>query len=137
MLTRIGLARKIADQRALRRGDDDAEHDRRAGTPASTPTDRLARKTSADADTVAPRQSDMMLPVSVMKVMPTATQPMNEMALSSALMLSGEVKPGVVSANSAMAAPAAMRTPSTRCRARPRDEACAQRKSLMPPRPDG
>ena len=40
----------------------------------------------------------MMLPVSVMKVMPTATQPMKEIALSSALMLSGEVKPGVVSA---------------------------------------
>ena len=68
------------------------------------PADRLARKTSADADSVAPRQSDMMLPVSVMKVMPTATQPMNEMALSSALMLSCEVKPGVVSANTAMAA---------------------------------
>jgi hypothetical protein len=33
---------------------------------------------------VAPRHSDMMLPVSVMKVMPTATQPMNEMALSRA-----------------------------------------------------
>ena len=45
----------------------------------------------------------MMLPVSVMKVMPTATQPMNEMALSSALMLSCEVKPGVVSANTAIA----------------------------------
>ena len=44
----------------------------------------------------------MMLPVSVMKVMPTATQPMNEIALSSALMLSGEVKPGVVSAKTAM-----------------------------------
>ncbi len=47
----------------------------------------------------------MMLPVSVMKVMPTATQPMNEMALSSALMLIGEVKPGVVNANSAIADP--------------------------------
>ena len=47
----------------------------------------------------------MMLPVSVMKVMPTATQPMNEMALSSALMLSCEVKPGVVSANTAIADP--------------------------------
>ena len=60
------------------------------------PTDRLARKISADADSVAPRQSDMMLPVSVMKVMPTATQPMNEMALSSALMLSwrGEARRG-------------------------------------------
>ncbi len=46
----------------------------------------------------------MMLPVSVMKVMPTATQPMNEIALSSALMLICEVKPGVVSANIAIAA---------------------------------
>ena len=46
----------------------------------------------------------MMLPVSVMKVMPTATQPMNEIALSSALMLSGVGKPGVVSAKIAIAA---------------------------------
>ena len=46
----------------------------------------------------------MMLPVSVMKVMPTATQPMKEIALSSALMLIGEVKPGVVSAKTAIAA---------------------------------
>ena len=35
------------------------------------PTDRLARKINAEAETVAPRPSDMMLPVSVMKVMPT------------------------------------------------------------------
>ena len=86
---------EIADHQALRRRDDDAEQRAPARTRAGCRADRLARKISADADTVAPRQSDMMLPVSVMKVMPTATQPMNEIALSSALMLSGEVKPGV------------------------------------------
>ena len=105
----------------------------------NTPSDRLARKTSADADTVAPRQSDMMLPVSVMNVMPTATQPMKEMALSSALMLIGDVKPGVVSAKIAIAAPAMMRTASTRCRARmpPRRNLARSEVSLMPRRPDG
>ena len=88
---------------------------RKAG---NTPSDRLARKTSADADTVAPSASDMMLPVMVMNVMPTATQPMKEIALSSELMLSGEVKPGVLSANNAIAPPATMRTASTSWRAR-------------------
>ncbi len=82
------------------------------------PSDKLAKKINADADTVAPRHSDMTLPVSVMKVMPTATQPIKEIAVSSALTLSGDVKPGVVSAKIAMAAAAIMRTASTRCRAR-------------------
>src|SRR4029077_6328614 len=84
-----------------------------------TPNERLSRKISADADTVAPRQSDMMLPVMVMNVMPTAAQPMKEIALSSALMLSGEVNPGVASAKAAIAAPAMRRTARTRWRGRP------------------
>ena len=87
----------------------------------------------------------MMLPVSVMKVMPTATQPMNEMALSSALMLSGEVKPGVVSANIARPpgdGPDAetMRRRSVPLRRTDRAAATAPpaaRASLMPPRPGG
>ena len=37
----------------------------------------------------------MMLPVRVMKVMPTATQPMKEIAFRSALMLICDVNPGV------------------------------------------
>ena len=90
------------------------------------PADRLARNISADADNVAPRQSDMMLPVSVMKVMPTATQPMNEIALSSALMLSGEVKPGVVSAKTAM-----------RRNGDDPDRQDDVARCVMPPRPDG
>ena len=103
------------------------------------PADRLARKTSADADSVAPRQSDMMLPVSVMKVMPTATQPMNEMALSSALMLSGEVKPGVVSANTAIAARRRCGRSGTRCRAGRRSSEIGERMRVIAhaARPDG
>src|SRR6478672_10147919 len=103
MLTRIGLAR-IQPTRNHCAAVTTMPNRTAIKNAANTPTDRLARKISADADTVAPRQSDMMLPVSVMKVMPTATQPMNEMALSRALMLSCEVKPGVVSANIAIAA---------------------------------
>ena len=83
---------------------------RKAG---NTPSDKLARKTNAEADTVAPSASDMMLPVIVMKVMPTATQPIKEIALSRELMLSGEVKPGVLSAKNAIAPPATMRTRRT------------------------
>jgi hypothetical protein len=64
----------------------------------------------------------MILPVSVIRVMPTATQPMKEMAFSSALMLIGDMKPGVVRANSAIAVLAIVRTASAMCRAdvRPR-----------------
>src|SRR4029078_5829344 len=113
------------------------------------PTDRLAKKTSADADSVAPRHSDIILPVSVMKVIPTATHPMNEMALSRALMLSCEVKPGVVSANTAMAAMVTAFMPETmRLRPEPPRKAHARGLSaravafalgalLMPPRPGG
>ncbi len=105
----------------------------------NTPIDKLARKISAEAETVAPRHSDMMLPVSVMKVMPTATQPMNEMALSSALMLSGEVNPGVERAKMAIAPPATMRIASTICRAHTRPNPSLDRRetSLMRRRPDG
>ena len=112
MLTRIGLARKypISTPCAAVTTMPNNRVSRNAGR---MPADRLARKTSADADSVAPRQSDMMLPVNVMKVMPTATQPMNEMALSRALMLSGDVKPGVVRANIAMAAMVSARMPRT------------------------
>jgi hypothetical protein len=60
----------------------------------------------------------MMLPVSVMKVIPTATQPTNEIAVSNALMLNVDKNPWVVSAKPAMVAAATMRMPSTRWRAR-------------------
>ena len=108
---------------------------RKAG---NTPRDRLARNTSAEADTVAPSASDMMFPVMVMKVMPTATQPMNEIAFSSELMLSGDVKPGVLSANNAIAPPATMRIASTTCLAcmPPKRNRERNETSLMPPRPD-
>ena len=100
------------------------------------PTDRLARKISADADSVAPRQSDMMLPVSVMKVMPTATQPMNEMALSSALMLS---RRGEARRRAQRKQPRFGRTKDARLRERNRG--CGAQNDvavlLMPPRPGG
>jgi hypothetical protein len=101
------------------------------------PADRLARKTSAEAETVAPSASDMMLPVSVMKVMPTATQPMNDMAVSRALMLSSEVNPGVLSAKLASASPAMARTASTtwRTRTSPNRSLSCSKCWIMPPRP--
>ena len=79
----------------------------------------------------------MILPVMVMKVIPTATQPMKEIALSSELMLSGDVKPGVLRAKNAIAPPAAMRTRSTHWRARmpPSRKRESSETSLMPLRP--
>ena len=81
----------------------------------------------------------MMLPVSVMKVMPTATQPMKDMAVSSALMLRSEVNPGVLSAKlaSATAAITAHRQHHMARTHVAEPKPFAQRSSLMPPRPDG
>ena len=45
-------------------------------------------------DSVAPRQNDITLPDSVMNVMPTATQPMNDMVVSSENRLVAVRKPG-------------------------------------------
>src|SRR5215472_12953617 len=101
MLTRIGLAR-IEPTRKPCTAVMTTPNRMAIKNAANTPNDRLARKISAEADTVAPRQRDMMLPVSVMKVMPMATQPMSEMALSNALMLSDDMKPGVLSAKAAI-----------------------------------
>ena len=108
---RIGA--EIADQHALHGGDDDAEQDRhqKGGEHAERQARQENQRRRRDAS--RREQSDMMLPVIVMNVMPTATQPMNEIALSRALMLSGEVKPGVLSAKIAMAPPAMMRIAST------------------------
>ncbi len=78
-----------------------------------TPKASVARKTIAEAETVAPSASDIMLPVSVMKVMPTATQPMKDMALSSAKKLGSEMIPGVLSIQMASAANAPRRMPQT------------------------
>src|SRR6185437_1627733 len=70
---------------------------------------RLDRKTSAAAERVTPSDSDMMFPVRVMKVMPTATQPMKEIAVISAERLKGEMKPGVAIDQIASAAKAKRR----------------------------
>ena len=65
------------------------------------------------APSVAPSANDMMLPESVMKVMPMATQPMNDMVVSSEIMLTVDRKPGVRSANQASAASASRRIASS------------------------
>ena len=58
------------------------------------------------APSVAPSANDMMLPESVMKVMPMATQPMNDMVVSSEIRLTVDRKPGVRSAKTTSAASA-------------------------------
>jgi len=55
-------------------------------------------KTMPLVDNVTPSENDMMLPLSVMKVMPTATQPMKDVVLSSENRLTAVKKPGVVRA---------------------------------------
>jgi hypothetical protein len=55
-------------------------------------------KMSEEAERVAPRHSDIMFPERVMKVIPTATQPIKDMEVSRAARLGVETKPGVVKA---------------------------------------
>ena len=97
-------------------------------------------------DRVAPRQNDITLPESVMNVMPTATQPMNDMVVSSENRLVVVRKPGVAIAAAISASTAATRIASS---LRLRGEAGSRRPSasgrsaawrcvlrqLMPPRP--
>ncbi len=138
MLTKIGLARKCPTKKPCSPVTATANNNvsKNAGR---IPNDNVARNIRAEAETVAPSASDMMLPVSVMNVMPTATQPTNEMAVNSALRLRGVRKPGVVSANPAIAAAAARRIHSATCRTRAR--CCSNRVrsaiSVMPLRRDG
>ena len=112
MLTMIGLALEIADDPALQAGEGGAEHERH-GERARKPQRQARLKTIVVAPSVAPRANDMMLPESVMKVMPMATQPMKEIVVISDTRLTFERKPGVPSANAANAASAATRIASS------------------------
>lgn len=100
MLTMIGLARKypmihpwIPVRTALKT--------KAAARASVSPCGRTARNTIADADNVAPRAKDMILPLTVMNVMPTAGQPINDVVVSNEKTLTGERKPGVVTARAA------------------------------------
>jgi hypothetical protein len=73
------------------------------------PSGRLAMNTIVVTDRVAPRQNDITLPESVMNVMPTATQPMNDMVVASENRLVAVRKPGVAKAAATTASTAAAR----------------------------
>ena len=68
----------------------------RAGSPSGS----AAMNTIPLVDSVTPSANDMMLPLSVMKVMPTATQPMNEVVFKSENRLTVVKKPGVADGDS-------------------------------------
>ena len=80
-------------------------------------------------DSVAPRQNDITLPDSVMNVMPTATQPMNDMVVSSENMLVVVRNPGVAMAAATSASTAATRIAS---RLRLRRDAAGWRRAAIP-----
>src|SRR5262249_46909385 len=101
--TMIGLARNrptISPWAALIR----APNARALKSPNATPPKFIVTtKTMAEAPTVAPRLNDMILPLIVINVMPTATQPMNDTVVSSETMLGQDMNPGVVNAIAARA----------------------------------
>ena len=66
-------------------------------------------------ESVTPSENDMMLPLSVMKVMPTATQPMNDVVFSSENRLTAVKKPGVVTATPTSASTASKRIATRTC----------------------
>src|ERR1700733_6752402 len=91
-------------------------------------------KTRPRVDNVPPTENDMMLPLRVMKVMPTATQPMKDVVLSSENRLTAVKKPGVVRAatiNPKMAKPR-IRKRTRECGSRLLQGGCAPAVSLVP-----
>ena len=62
---------------------------------AAPPQFSAAMNTMAEAAVVMPRLNDNRLPLMVISVMPTATQPMKETAVRTDRMLAGRKKPGV------------------------------------------
>ena len=63
---------------------------------AGNPSGSADMNTMPLVESVTLSANDMMLPLSVMKVMPTATQPMNDVVFSSENRLTAVKKPGVV-----------------------------------------
>ena len=75
----------------------------------TTPSGSAAMNTIPLVESVTPSANDMMLPLSVMKVMPTATQPMNDVVFNSENRLTAVKKPGVATAAATSASTAAKR----------------------------
>src|SRR5262249_19856293 len=75
--------------------------------------------TTVVAARVAPKLNDMMLPDSVMKVMPTATQPTNDTVVASERRLVAEKKPGVSAAATTSATQSRTRTMCSNVMPRP------------------
>src|SRR5215475_3668735 len=116
MLTMIGLARKYPITNPCAPVSTALKANAATSAPAR-PIGRLAMNTIVVTLRVAPRQNDMTLPDSVMKVIPTATQPMNDMVVASENRLVAVRKPGVAAAAVTSASTAATRTAaSTRLR---------------------
>ena len=89
-----GIGAEIADDGALQAGERRAEGERDRLSPAASPSGSAAMNTMPLVDSVTPSANDMMLPLSVMKVMPTATQPMKDVVFSSEKRLTAVKKPG-------------------------------------------
>jgi hypothetical protein len=116
MLTMIGLARTkpMTKPCAALISAPNASAAKKPNT--TPPTLTAAMKIMALAPTSAPSENDMMFPLMVISVMPTATQPMKETVVSSESMLGFDRKPGVVSATTASTANTSKRMIATRLR---------------------
>ena len=109
------------------------------------PSGSAAMNTMPLVDSVTPSANDMMLPLNVMKVIPTATQPMNEVVFKSENKLTAVKNPGVAKATPTSASMAARRIatstlPRLECGSRARKlirQAAARACSLMTPRSAG
>ena len=90
------------------------------------PSGSTAMNTIPLVESVTPSANDMMLPLSVMKVMPTATQPMNDVVFKSENRLTAVKKPWVVAATAISASTAASRIATS---TRPRRECGSGRRN--------
>ena len=110
MLTMIGLAR-VQPMTKPWIAVTAAPRARAAKSPSIRPPAFTADANITDAAAVVtPRASDMMLPLSEIIVMPAATQPTNDVVVSSERRLGVEKKLGVIATATASASSAAART---------------------------
>ena len=97
MLTMIGLARSQPTSIPCAAVAAPAKA-RVSSTAGTRPVGRRTMKAMAEAEAVAPRLKEMTLPLSVTKLIPTATQPTTDVVLAMAIRFGRDRNPGVATA---------------------------------------
>ena len=113
MLTMMGLARSQPIKNPCNALVNPANASAAISPKAKPPQLAARMKTIAVAPTSAPSANDMIFPLIVISVMPTATHPIKETVVNSERILGWDKKPGVVRATAARTTRTTARTMPT------------------------